>query len=76
MSEQRMQVNLAEGSVSFCCSPEAAEMQASMERMWAIAHTKASGTSLPAKQPWNISMWTKSFVVPIFGQIPMPLKFS
>ncbi len=47
-----MRVNLVEGSVSFCFSPEAAktlrqEIQALMERMRAIAHAKASGTPLP-----------------------------
>ncbi|MFN3679936.1 hypothetical protein [Thermosynechococcus sp.] len=48
MSEERMRVNLAEGSVSFCFPSAAAEalrqeIQALMERMRAIANA-ASGS--------------------------------
>ncbi|QLL29720.1 hypothetical protein D3A95_01915 [Thermosynechococcus sichuanensis E542] len=54
MSEQRMRVNLAEGSVSFCFPSAAAEalrqeIQALMERMRAIANAKNTGTPLPSQ---------------------------
>lgn len=52
MSDHRIRVNLIEGSVSFCFSPDAAEalrqeIQSLMERMRAIANAKATGTPLP-----------------------------